>query len=67
MRRSIHHISVKSSLLQHEIDGLKKTLKTQKKHKKKNKALDLQQRQESTVVLFSGHPARSTKLASVKG
>jgi hypothetical protein len=46
MRRSIHHISVKSSLLQHEIDGLKKTLKTQKKHKKKNKALDLQQRQE---------------------
>lgn len=46
MRRSIHHISVQASLLQHEITGLKKTLKTQKKHKKKNKALDLQQRQE---------------------
>ncbi|KAF1359491.1 hypothetical protein EJ07DRAFT_119946, partial [Lizonia empirigonia] len=46
MRRSIHYISVKTSLLQHEIDGFKKILKKQKKHKKKNKALDLQQRQE---------------------
>lgn len=46
MRRFIHHISVKSSLLQHKMDGLKKTLKTQKKHKKKNKVLDLQQQQK---------------------
>ena len=39
--RSLHHISIQNSLLHHEIAGLKEVLKTQKKHKKKSKPLNL--------------------------
>ena len=42
--RSLHHISIQNSLLHHEIAGLKEALKTQTKHKKKSKTLDLQQK-----------------------
>jgi hypothetical protein len=42
--RSLHHISIQNSLLHHEIAGLKEALKTQKKHKKKSKTLNLQQK-----------------------
>jgi hypothetical protein len=42
--RSLHHISIQNSLLHHEVAGLKEVLKTQKKHKKKSKTLDLQQK-----------------------
>ncbi|UPX18776.1 uncharacterized protein EKO05_0009067 [Ascochyta rabiei] len=63
MGQSIHHISVKASLLQHEVDGLKKTLKTQKKHKKKNKTLDLQQQEEyhSGAVFWSPLKVREAR------
>jgi hypothetical protein len=44
IKRSLHHISIQNSLLHHEIAGLKDVLKTQKKHKKKSKPLDLQQK-----------------------
>jgi hypothetical protein len=44
--RSLHHISIQNSLLHHEIAGLKEVLKTQKKHKKKSKPLNLQQDHE---------------------
>jgi hypothetical protein len=42
LSRSLHHISVQNLLLHHENQGLKEALKTQKKHKKKSKTLDLQ-------------------------
>ena len=42
IRRSLHHISVQNSVLHHEILGLKEVLKTQKKHKKKSKALPIE-------------------------
>ena len=42
VKRSLHHISVQNSVLHHEITGLKEVLKTQKKHKKKSKTLELQ-------------------------
>jgi hypothetical protein len=47
--------------------GLRKVLTTKKKHKKKGKTLDLQQRQEFIVELFSGLLARSMRLVSVRG
>ncbi|KAI1508325.1 DUF1682 multi-domain protein [Pyrenophora tritici-repentis] len=43
---TLHQVSVQNQLLQHENRGLHKALQHQKKHKKKGKALDLQQRQE---------------------
>ncbi|KAF7578665.1 TolA, Membrane protein involved in colicin uptake [Pyrenophora tritici-repentis] len=46
LRSSVHHPSVQYKLLQHENEGLKEALQHKKKHKKKGKALDLQQRQE---------------------
>jgi len=46
LRSSVHHLSVQYELLQHENEGLKEALQHKKKHKKKGKALDLQQRQE---------------------
>ena len=46
LSRSLHHITVQNSLLHHENLGLKEALKTQKKHKKKSKALNLQSDRE---------------------
>ncbi|KAI1507682.1 DUF1682 domain containing protein [Pyrenophora tritici-repentis] len=46
LRSSVHHLSVQYELLQHENEGLKEALQHKKKHKKKGKALNLQQRQE---------------------
>jgi hypothetical protein len=46
IRRSLHHISIQNQLLHYEISGLKEVLKTQKKHKKKSKPLDLQKNHE---------------------
>jgi hypothetical protein len=44
LSRSLHHISVQNELLQHEVNGLKEALLVKKKHMKKGKPLDLQQR-----------------------
>jgi hypothetical protein len=46
LSRSLHHITVQNSLLHHKNLGLKEALKTQKKHKKKSKALNLQSDRE---------------------
>ena len=46
LRSSVHHLSIQNKLLKHENEGLKEALQHKKKHKKKGKALDLQQRQE---------------------
>jgi hypothetical protein len=46
LRSSVHHLSVQNELLKHENKGLKEALHHKQKHKKKGKALDLQQRQE---------------------
>ncbi|KAF7578265.1 Membrane-bound metallopeptidase [Pyrenophora tritici-repentis] len=46
LRSSVHHLSVQNELLKHENEGLKEALQHKKKHRKKGKALDLQQRQE---------------------
>ncbi|KNG46898.1 hypothetical protein TW65_06403 [Stemphylium lycopersici] len=46
LRSSVHHLSVQNELLKHKVDGLKEAHQHKKKHKRKVKALDLQQRQE---------------------
>ena len=46
LRSSVHHLSVQNELLKHENEGLREALQHKQKHKKKGKALDLQQRQE---------------------
>jgi hypothetical protein len=46
LRSSVHHLSIQNKLLKHENEGLRKALQHKQKHKKKSKALDLQQRQE---------------------
>jgi hypothetical protein len=43
---TLYHFQVQNKLLNHENDSLRETLSAKKKHKKKGKALDLQQRQE---------------------
>ena len=46
LSRSLHYISVQNELLHLEVAGLQDALSTKKKHNKKSKPLDLQQRQE---------------------
>ncbi len=46
LRSSLHHIAVQNELLRAEIDGLRSALVVKKRHKKKSKVLDLQQREE---------------------
>ncbi|KAK7189624.1 transposase [Paraphaeosphaeria sporulosa] len=46
LSRSLHHISIQNELLHTEVEGLSKALLSKKKHEKKSKPLDLQQRQE---------------------
>jgi hypothetical protein len=43
---SLHHLQVENKLLHDENEGLIEALKVKKKHKKKSKVLDLQQREE---------------------
>jgi hypothetical protein len=46
LSRSLHHLSVQNELIHHEIMGLHEVLATKKKHKKKQRVLHLQQREE---------------------
>jgi hypothetical protein len=46
IQRSLHHLTVKVDLLNTEVQGLRKAVLSSKKHKKKSKTLDLQQRKE---------------------
>jgi hypothetical protein len=60
---SLHHISVQNELLKHENEGLREALQHKKKHKKKGKPLDLQQRQEyhGGAVFWSPRKVREAK------
>jgi hypothetical protein len=46
IQRSLHHLTIKVDLLNTEVQGLRKAVLSSKKHKKKSKTLDLQQRKE---------------------
>jgi len=61
---SLHHLSVQNELLHNEIKGLKKALSIKKKHKKKSKPLDLQQRQEyhGGAVFWSPRKVREARV-----
>jgi hypothetical protein len=63
LRSSLHHLSVQNKLLEHENKGLKEALQHKKKHKKKGKALDLQQRQKyhGGAVLWSPRKVREAR------
>jgi hypothetical protein len=60
---SLHHLSVQNHLLKHKNQGFRETLHTKKKHKKKGKALDLQQRQEyhGGAVFWSPRKVREAR------
>ena len=61
---SLHHISVQNELLHNEIKGLRKALLIKKKHTKKSKPLDLQQRQEyhGGAVFWSPRKIREARV-----
>jgi hypothetical protein len=46
LSEKLHHYQVENDLLNNECQGLRNALKTKKKHKKKGRALDLQQHEE---------------------
>ncbi len=46
LRSSLYYIAVQNELLRAKIEGLRSALTVKKRHKKKSKVLDLQQRQE---------------------
>ena len=64
LSRSLHHISAKVQLLSYENAGLQEALATKKKHSKKGKALDLQQRQEyhGGAVFWSPRKVREARV-----
>jgi hypothetical protein len=45
LRSSLHHISVQNELLKQKVKGSNEALYYKKRHKKKSKPLDLQQRE----------------------
>jgi hypothetical protein len=61
---SLHSLQVQNKLLHHENKGLRTALSTQKKHKKKSKPLDLQQRKEyhSGAVFWSPRKVREARV-----
>ena len=63
VRSSLHHLSVQNELLKHENKGLREALSHKKKHKKKGKALNLQQRQEyhGGAVFWSPRKVREAR------
>ncbi|EFQ88795.1 hypothetical protein CFE70_002961 [Pyrenophora teres f. teres 0-1] len=67
LRSSVHHLPIQNELLKHENGGLKKALQHKKKHKKKGKALDLQQRQEyqGGAVCWSPRKLRKARARAV--
>jgi hypothetical protein len=59
----VHHLQTRNELLNVENEGLKQALVVHKKHKKKGKQLDLQQRKEfhSRAVFWSPRKIREAK------
>ena len=64
LSHSLHHISVQNELLRYEINRLKEALLIKKKHKKKGKLLNLQQRQEyhGGAVFWSPRKVREARV-----
>ncbi|KAF1938280.1 hypothetical protein EJ02DRAFT_474070, partial [Clathrospora elynae] len=60
---AMHSLQVQNELLHHKIDGLRSALTTKKKHQKKSKPLDLQQRKEyhSGGVCWSPRKVREAR------
>ncbi|KAF1942974.1 hypothetical protein EJ02DRAFT_344354, partial [Clathrospora elynae] len=60
---AMHLLQVQNKLLHHEIDSLRSALTTKKKHQKKSKSLDLQQRKEyhGGVVYWSPRKVRKAR------
>ncbi|KAH4914299.1 hypothetical protein HBI79_242250 [Parastagonospora nodorum] len=60
---TLHQLSVQNQLLQHELKGVQEALQYKKKHKKKGKALNLQQRQEyyGGAMLWSPQKVREAR------
>ncbi|KAF2825386.1 hypothetical protein CC86DRAFT_419362 [Ophiobolus disseminans] len=66
----LHHFQVENELLHYENKGLRKALKTKKKHKKTGRALDLQQHEEyhGGAVFWSPRAIREARYReSVRG
>ncbi|KAI1676288.1 Atrophin-1 multi-domain protein [Pyrenophora tritici-repentis] len=68
LRSSVYYLSIQYKLLQHKNKGLKEALQHKKKHKKKSKALNLQQRQEyhSGAVHWSPRKLREARAREAK-
>ena len=64
LSQTLHSLQVQNELQSYEIDGLREALDTKKKHKKKGKALDLQQRQEyhGGAVFWSPRKVREARV-----
>ena len=63
LSRSLHSLQVQNELLHHENNGLREALVTKKKHKKRGKPLDLQQREEyhGGAVFWSPRKVREAR------
>jgi hypothetical protein len=63
LSRSLHSISVQNELLKHENKGLREALAAKKKHQKRGKPLDLQQRKEyhGGAVVWSPRKVREAR------
>ena len=61
--QAFHHLQVQNELLHCELEGLREASTTKKKHKKKGKALNFQQRQEyhDGAVFWSPRKMRETR------
>ncbi|KAF2843924.1 hypothetical protein T440DRAFT_87008 [Plenodomus tracheiphilus IPT5] len=59
----LHHLSVENELLHHENEGLREALTVKKRHQKKSKPLNLQQRQEyhGGAVFWSPRKVREAR------
>ncbi|KAF1361774.1 hypothetical protein EJ07DRAFT_109848 [Lizonia empirigonia] len=62
IRRSLHHLTIKNSLLHHENSGLKEVLKTQKKHKKKKEHRKLMVKEQKHVQKLEREKLRRSML-----
>ncbi|KAF2031225.1 hypothetical protein EK21DRAFT_26134, partial [Setomelanomma holmii] len=61
--QSVHHLQVSNELVRGENNRLQEALKIKKKHKKKGRVLDLQQREEyhGGAVLWSPRKLRESE------
>jgi hypothetical protein len=67
LSRSLHSMSVQNELLKHENKGLREALANKRKHQKRGKPLDLQQRQEyhGEAVVWSPRKSREARAREI--